>query len=537
MKPKQHRGNLAVSIISGIVVVFIIVIWIAGWIGYSSFTDVLLEQYSESAYLTANTATQLVDGSKLKQYIDEGGENPEYQRSLKAIGKLCNTQNATFIYVVIPDADYSHVTHIYNTANENNNFELYEIGTVKETTNDDYKEAYRRIFEGKDKRATVIRDTGIIDSGSHITELVPIEYDNKVVAILCVQKPMSALDTGRTEYVWNIAVAMLVLTILVAVLYAVYLNARLLKPIKIITKEAERFARETSEPERRLTTRITHSDEIGILALSIDKMTTETLQYMEHLTEVTKSQQKIATQLDVARQIQQSSLPKKFPAFPERDEFDVYASMTPALEVGGDFYNFFLIDDDHLAMVIADVSDKGVGAALFMMSAKILIENRALMGGKPSEILEFVNNQLCANNDSFMFVTVWLGIMEISTGKVIASNAGHEYPAIKNGDKFEIYNDDPHGTMLGLVENQKFADYTFTIDKKGTLFVYTDGVPDAEDSAHNRLGMTRMTEALNKAPDASPEEIINNVKDTIASFVKDAPRFDDTTVLCVKRLK
>lgn len=537
MKPKKYHKNITVAIMSGIVTVFILVIGIAGYIGYISFTKVLLEQYSESAYLTANTAAALVDGSRLEEYLASGGNDEEYQRTLKAMKTLCNRQNATLIYVIIPDSDYSHITNIYNTVNESNGLERWEIGYWKETTNDNYKEAYRSIYEDGAQRAMVVRDTGFIESGSHITELVPVKDGDKVTGILCVQKQMSALDEERTRYIKNIAVAMLLLTVIVAAMYAIYLNRRLLRPIKTITKEAERFARETSAPERPLTSKITHRDEIGVLASSIDKMTTDTLKYMDNLTEVTREQQKIATQLDVAREIQQSSLPQKFPAFLDRDEFDIYASMTPALEVGGDFYDFFLIDDDHLAMVIADVSDKGIGAALFMMESKILIENRALMGGKPSEILSFVNNQLCANNDSFMFVTVWLGIMEISTGKVIAANAGHEYPAVKNGDKFEIYKDDPHAAMLGLVEDQEFTDYTFTVKEGGAIFVYTDGAPEAEDDEHNQFGIERMTDALNTKSDASPEVVINDVKDAIGLFIGGAPQFDDTTMLCVKRLK
>ena len=537
MKQRKYRANMAVTIISGIVIVFILVIGIAGYIGYDSFTKVLLEQYSESAYLTANTAAALVDGSRLEEYLAAGGNDEEYKRTLKSMESLCNRQNATFIYVIIPDSDYSHITNIYNTVNENSGFERWEIGYRRETTNDDYKEAYRSIYEDGAERAMVVRDTGFIESGSHITELVPIKDGERVTGILCVQKQMSALDVERTRYIKNIAFAMLLLTVIVAALYALYLNKRLLKPIKTITNEAERFARETSAPEKPLTSKITHRDEIGVLASSIDKMTADTLEYMKNLTEATKAQQKIATQLDVAREIQQSSLPQKFPAFPNRDDFDIYASMTPALEVGGDFYDFFLIDDDHLAMVIADVSDKGIGAALFMMASKILIENRALMGGKPSEILSFVNNQLCANNDSFMFVTVWLGIMEISTGKVIAANAGHEYPAIKNGDGFKIFDDNPHSTALGLFEDMAFTDYTLTMERDDAIFVYTDGAPEAEDKEHNQFGAERMTDALNTKSDASPEVIINNVKDAIGSFVGSAPQFDDTTMLCVKRLK
>lgn len=165
----------------------------------------------------------------------------------------------------------------------------------------------------------------------------------------------------------------------------------------------------------------------------------------------------------MATQIQSSMLPCIFPAFPERGEFDVYASMTPAKEVGGDFYDFFLVDEDHLALVIADVSGKGVPAALFMVIAKTLLKNRAQMGASPKEILETVNNQLCENNDAEMFVTVWLGIYEISTGRVTAANAGHEYPAIRRkGGAFELFRD-KHGFVLAGMENMRYREYEFTL--------------------------------------------------------------------------
>ena len=191
---KLGKQNMAVNIIAGIVIVFILVIGIAGYIGYSSFTTVLLEQSSESAYLTANTATALVDGSKLRKYLEADGNDEEYQLTLEAMETLCNRQNATFIYVIIPDSDYSHITNVYNTVNENCGLERWEIGYRKETTNDDYKEAYRRIYEDGAERAMVVRDTGFIESGSHITELVPVKDGDKVTGILCVQKQMSALD-------------------------------------------------------------------------------------------------------------------------------------------------------------------------------------------------------------------------------------------------------------------------------------------------------------------------------------------------------
>ena len=227
-------------------------------------------------------------------------------------------------------------------------------------------------------------------------------------------------------------------------------------------------------------------------------------------------------------------LPRIFPAFPERTEFDIFASMDPAKEVGGDFYDFFLIDEDHLALVIADVSGKGVPAALFMVISKTLLKNQALMKKAPKDILTEVNGQLCENNDAQMFVTVWLGIYEISTGKLTAANAGHEYPAIRRADgKFELYRD-KHGFVLAGMENIKYRQYELQLNAGDTLFVYTDGVAEAADSSNELFGTDRMTEALNREPDAEPQKLICNVNEKIAEFVGEADQFDDITMLAIK---
>ena len=227
-------------------------------------------------------------------------------------------------------------------------------------------------------------------------------------------------------------------------------------------------------------------------------------------------------------------LPNIYPAFPERSEFDIYATMTPAKEVGGDFYDFFLIDNDHLGMVMADVSGKGVPAALFMMMSKILVNNYALMGGSPAKVLEQVNNQICKNNEEEMFVTVWFGVLEISTGKVTAANAGHEYPILKKaGGEFELFKD-KHGFVIGGMDGMRYKDYEFTLEKGGTLFLYTDGVAEATNAQNELFGTDRMIEALNKDADASPTDLLNNMKQAVDEFVGEAPQFDDLTMLGVK---
>ncbi len=247
-----------------------------------------------------------------------------------------------------------------------------------------------------------------------------------------------------------------------------------------------------------------------------------------------KEQGRIVKELSTARQIQRSVLPHIFPPFPDRKEIDLFATMDPARDVGGDFYDFFFIDEDHLCLVIADVSGKGIPAALFMMFAKRIIEDFARMEHSASEILEKTNEMLCDNNQAEMFVTVWLGILEMSTGRLTAANAGHEYPAIrKKGGCFELYKD-KHGFVIGGMEGVRYKEYELQIDPGDKLFVYTDGVPEATADNGDMFGTARMTAVLNTCADESPEEILRRVRSAVDAFVGDAEQFDDLTMMCLE---
>ena len=257
------------------------------------------------------------------------------------------------------------------------------------------------------------------------------------------------------------------------------------------------------------------------------------MDYTEHLTRATAEKERVSTELRTASNIQESMLPNIFPAFPERSEFDLYASMTPAKEVGGDFYDFFLIDDRHLALVIADVSDKGVPAALFMMSSKILINYRAQMGGNPSEILGAVNAQICKNNTTKMFVTVWLGILDLETGVLTCANAGHEYPIVRGQDGVFRLLKDKHGLVIGGMESSKYTDYEIQMMPGDAIFVYTDGVPEANNADGEFYGLERMEAVLNRLSDCAPQELLQGIKADVDAFTGEADRFDDLTMLCL----
>ena len=244
--------------------------------------------------------------------------------------------------------------------------------------------------------------------------------------------------------------------------------------------------------------------------------------------------ERIENELQLATNIQTSVLPHTFPAFPTRSEFDIYASMDPAKEVGGDFYDFFLIDEDHIGLVMADVSGKGVPAALFMMIARVLIKTHLQSGESPAKALENANEQLCEGNEAELFVTVWAAVIEISTGKGVAANAGHEHPALRRVDggyELQIYR---HSPAVGTMEGIRFKEHEFQLNPGDRLFVYTDGVPEATSAENELFGTERMIDALNKAPDADPQQILKNVRASVDGFVKEAEQFDDLTMLCFK---
>ena len=243
---------------------------------------------------------------------------------------------------------------------------------------------------------------------------------------------------------------------------------------------------------------------------------------------------RISNELRTASQIQTSMLPQEFPAFPEREEFDLFALMEPAREVGGDFYDFYMIDDDHLCLVMADVSGKGIPAALFMMVSKSMLKTYATMGQSAEEIFFKTNETLCSNEKVEMFVTAWLGILEISTGRLVAANAGHEYPVLKRADGgFELIRD-KHGLVLGGMDGTRYREYEIDLKPGDKLFVYTDGVPEASDADFRMFGTDRMLDALNENPEGSPEEVLKSVHSAVDAFVSDAEQFDDLTMLCLE---
>ena len=530
------RSSMAANVIGAIILLLVICGLLISSIGMASFATAFKNEYATSTYHMADTATALINGDHLEDYLD-GLESEEYEKTRSNLDIYCKKMSVSLIYVILVDrSDYGRFVSVFNSVDnsvDNSSYVPWELGHKRDTTNDEYRERYRALYEKESCFETIYRTHPTDGQHPHITTLVPVtKSSGEVAAILCMQRPMSELEEASRPFVQKIAFSTILLSIIAVAFAAVFFKRQVVEPVKIASDEASRFARENTKGKP--IGKISKYEEIARLATSIDTMETDMVNYMEHLTTLTADKQRISTELSLATQIQATMMPHIYPAFPDRTEFDIYALMHPAKEVGGDFYDFFLIDEDHLCMVMADVSGKGIPAALFMMASKIILQSCAMLGQCAAEILTKTNEAICSNNKAGMFITVWLGILEISSGKLTAANAGHEYPVIKRADgAFEVMKD-KHGLVIGALEGVRYREYELQFEPGMKLFLYTDGVPEASDAENRMFGLPRMLSALNADKDAGPEKLLNHVLDAMGDFVKDTEQFDDTTMLCLE---
>lgn len=316
---------------------------------------------------------------------------------------------------------------------------------------------------------------------------------------------------------------------IVVIIISFAVSGSITRPIQKLARNVERIGK--GELDKKVD--VESTDEIGGLAAAFNKMLDDLNDHIRQLTEVTAEKERIGAELDIATHIQSSMLPCIFPAFPDRPEVDIYASMDPAKEVGGDFYDFFMVDDTHLAIVMADVSGKGVPAALFMVIGKTLIKDHTTPGRDLGEVFMEVNKLLCEGNGEELFITAFEGVLDLETGQFDFVNAGHEMPFIRRKGKYT-----PEkiraGFVLAGMDMTRYKMGSLQMEPGDAIFQYTDGVTEATN-AHNELyGMERLEAVLNKYADAAPDALLPAVKADIDAFVGDAPQFDDITMLCLE---
>lgn len=361
--------------------------------------------------------------------------------------------------------------------------------------------------------------------------------DGSVIAYAMIDVSMDEVMADREAFLENILLIMVIATLVLALLLMWIINRIVVRPINSLSFAAASFVSDQKadgEVSAISQLDIRTSDEIQNLSESIKRMERDINQYIEDLGNVTAEKERIGAELDIARHIQASMLPCIFPAFPERNEIDIYATMNPAKEVGGDFYDFFMVDDRHLAIVMADVSGKGVPAALFMVIGKTLIKDHTTPGSDLGTVFTEVNNLLCESNSEELFITAFEGVLDLVTGEFVYVNAGHEMPFIcKAGGDFEPYKIRAAFVLAGM-ENMRYRAGSMTLEPGDKIFQYTDGVTEATNSHNELYGMERLTAILNQVKNQTPSGILPAVKADVDAFVGEAPQFDDITMLCLE---
>ena len=454
-----------------------------------------------------------------------------YSWMITRVNLLKSVYDVDYLFCVIPYDRYTKQFFLFSAA---------EPGAVRGTS---YEEAYPlghrvEIIDESQKRAMILarEDTAHIGNAGDYVDCYFMmgKMGNRPLLIGITYNVTSIKEQIASQTLRSTLVALTYL-LLLAIICLLLLTRFVLNPLKKVMSNIHLYEEtKDSKVVAENLSAIKAKNEIGQLAYDITDLTWEIDDYTDRIRNITAENERISTELTLANRIQKSMLPSIFPPFPGRDDFEIYASMDPAREVGGDFYDFFLVDDDHLCMVIADVAGKGVPAALFMMASKIILANNAKMGKSPAEILEDTNDAVCANNEEEMFVTVWIGILEISTGKLKAANAGHEYPTRKTKEgPFEVIRD-KHGFVIGGMPGVKYAEYEIDMEPGSCVFLYTDGVPEAADREKEMFGLDRMLIALNEHKDEDLEGILHGVRKSVDEFTEGVEQFDDLTMLCVK---
>lgn len=525
----KHKKSLSRTIMVNMMLLgIVLVISLSIVIGILYKRSVVKEAHETVAgFCTA--ASDYIDGDSIKTYAQTLKPDDYYRQIEKYLSVLQDNTNVTFYYVYIPKEN--DVVIIWDT-DEN---DAASDGTVlgqHQAYPDGGKEYCDAIFCKDPSMQSFITEDDTY--GAIATASYPIfDKAGEPVALVGVDVALPGVREIFYKFVLTASLTVIIVILLSMIVYYFLVKKRILTPIRKLDDAAKHMV-DHLDGDSDTALDIHADNELGELADSFSHMGNEVKDYINRLSVARAEKEKSDAELNVATQIQADMLPSIFPAFPEMKQFDLFASMHPAKEVGGDFYDFYMIGEDHLCLVIADVSGKGVPAALFMVIAKTLIKNKASQGGSPSETLEYVNNQLCDNNKADMFVTVWLGILELSTGIMTASNGGHEFPVVyhKSSDNFELLKD-KHCFVLGALENTKYTEYTFRLDAGDRLFIYTDGVPEAINSDNVQYGTDRMLHELNDHKALNAEEILPYMLDSIKHFAGSAPQFDDITMLSI----
>ncbi|MHB8110721.1 MAG: SpoIIE family protein phosphatase [Syntrophorhabdaceae bacterium] len=459
---------------------------------------------------------KVMDGTRKLAGIVVVDISLEHLRDIVSSIKILNSgygflisRNGTF--VTHPIKEYIMNETIFSVAEERKDLTLRESGRKMLRGETGY--SLNPVKSAVSGKPCIMTYVPIKSNGWSLGVLFP--YDELMADITNLNHVVLALGT--------IGLALLALAV-------VFIARSITKPLTEMADIAGRIG--TGDLEA-LVPRIKTRDEVGKLALALDCMKGSLKEYIQEITTTTASRQKMESELKIARNIQMGILPKTFPPFPERNDFDIYALTIPAKEVGGDFYDFFLIDQNHVCFVIGDASGKGIPAALFMAFTKTLIKAKATSSLDTGKIMEEVNDELSQGNPADMFITVFCAILDTSTGEVTYTNGGHNPPVILRRGGSVSYLDSPGELVVGIMDGSRYSTRHFFLYPGDSIFLYTDGVTEAMNDSDEIFSTERLADVLGQCTGRKVSEIITCVNDAVDAFCDKTPQYDDITMVAL----
>ena len=537
---KHVRLSLGKKLTALVILMGVVLGAAAVLVSYRTFKDEMTKYYNKTGTSLARTLAIQLDPDDLDRYFETGETDDKYFEIQDYILDLVEANDVEYLYVARPNGvGATFLFYSDMTPGEDGNYYAggyCSIGTYVDLVGE-FAERIPQLLAGEELEPIIQHDPAF---GWLMTAMYPVRHaDGTMAGYVMADIDMNDVVKTRQDYLMGLSVLLVGLTVVLLIVFLVFLRRTVVTPIDQLTVATGAFIENNKEELAAGTAHVNvpeirTGDEVEQLAKSFRKMQEDILNYIRDLMTMTAEKERISAELNVATQIQADMLPRIFPPFPERGEFDIYAIMNPAKEVGGDFYDFFLVDEDHLAIVIADVSGKGVPAALFMVIAKTLIKNHAQNKESPAGVFTNTNNQLCEGNDAGLFVTSWMAVLTISTGELSYVNAGHNPPLLKrkNGE-YEYLRSRP-GFVLAGMEGVRYREGSITLEDGDRLFLYTDGVTEATNADKELFGEERLKAALDSVGNAPIRDMLIFVKEQIDGFVGDAEQFDDITMLGIE---
>lgn len=535
MKLKLLPKFLASLGILGVVLTVVISLF-----SYNNSKTYLEDMYAQRVVSGSQMIADMLDPEDIREIISENGDQTQAYKKVSALfDKLKMDGDITYLSLAVPDED--SVTFYIDSCVEEMGDDpanqipygadiLYTDASANEEELAKYQHTYELFAQNKGVDEPVVTDNEY--GYNYSVAAVVLDENGKAIAEVQYNLDMGEVRAYLNTFLQRMFLISAIITIICLLLYIFSVRKIVLKPIQELHEFTDDITKTRNFENQRITLKT--GDEIEDLGNSFNFMMEEMEHYIDDLSKITAEKQRIGAELDIATRIQASMLPTIFPAFPERDEFDIYATMNPAKEVGGDFYDFFMVDEDNLAIVVADVSGKGVPAALFMVIGKTLIKDHTEAGKDLGEVFSEINDLLCESNSEDLFITAFEAVLNLKTGELRYVNAGHEMPFIcKKNESFKPYKIKA-GFVLAGMEGMHYKAGSMQLEPGDILFQYTDGVTEATDSDSKLFGMERLEESLNKVKNKTPEEILSSVKKDIDDFVNVAPQFDDITMLCLE---